>query len=134
MKRSFTASGARITVTTDRTLKQQFIYHFCRKSDWLLALETGRYRGSDLDKRDGFIHFSTAGQARETAALHLAGVGGLILLKVDATTLGDALRWEASRGGAKFPHLYGSLESELVIRAEDLPLDSDGNHIFPDLD
>lgn len=111
----------------------QRIYHICQRTAWEAARREGAYRGSDLDLRDGFIHFSTAAQAVETAKVHLAGQDGLVLLEVDPAPLGDALRWEVSRGGQAFPHLYAALPVEAVIAVHDLPLGPDGRHIFPPL-
>ena len=111
-----------------------YVFHFCRQKDWENAIETGRYHGSELDQRDGFIHFSTAGQVRETAALHLEGIQDLGLLQIEADSLGDALKWEPSRGGILFPHLYGALHIDQVIAAFPLELDEAGQHIFPDLE
>lgn len=92
------------------------------------------FRGSAIDRQDGFIHFSSAEQAPETAAKHFAGERDLVLLRVDAARLGNRLKWEPSRGGALFPHLYGGLEVAAVIRVDPLPLAADGHHKFPPLD
>jgi uncharacterized protein (DUF952 family) len=89
------------------------------------------YRGSAVDRRDGFIHFSTAAQAAETAARHFAGQHDLLLIAVDADALGARLKWEPSRGGALFPHLYGELPLSAVRRVDPLPLGADGRHQFP---
>lgn len=110
------------------------IYHICRRAEWAVAEAAGGYPGSSQDKADGFIHFSTADQVVASAAKHRAGQSGLVLLTVDPAPLGDALRWEASRGGALFPHLYGSLPLGAVRQVEDLPLGPDGRHAFPPLD
>jgi uncharacterized protein (DUF952 family) len=109
------------------------IYHMCKRAEWDAALARGRYEGSSQDRADGFIHFSAAAQVAASAAKHRAGQEDLVLLTVEAAALGDALRWEASRGGALFPHLYGALPVAAVRRAEDLPLGPDGAHIFPPL-
>ena len=85
------------------------IYKICTAAEWREAERAGAYRGSAVDRRDGFIHFSTAEQAAETAAKWFAGQRDLVLVAVDADALGDALKWEPSRGGALFPHLYGEL-------------------------
>jgi uncharacterized protein (DUF952 family) len=87
-----------------------------------------------VDRRDGFIHFSTATQVVETASKHFVGQSDLLLLSIDATRLGDQLKWEPSRGGALFPHLYGDLDVAAVTRVEPLPLGPDGRHVFPPLD
>ena len=109
------------------------IYHMAREEDWAAAQAAGHYPGGAQDRRDGFIHFSTAGQIVESAAKHRAGEAGLVLLTVDPETLGPALRWEESRGGALFPHLYGALPVEAVVRTDPLPLDGQGRHVFPPL-
>ena len=91
-------------------------------------------QGSPVDLADGFIHFSTAAQAAETAAKHFAGAGDLVLVQVDSGRLGDRLKWQPSRGGALFPHLYGDLDLTAVTRTDPLPLGPDGRHQFPPLD
>jgi uncharacterized protein (DUF952 family) len=114
-------------------MAEQPIYNLCRRADWEAALVRGEYRGSADDRRDGFIHFSTAQQVRESAARHRAGVPDLLLLAVDPASLGPALKWETSRGGAQFPHLYGTLPVSAVKTVTPLPLGPDGRHIFPKL-
>jgi uncharacterized protein (DUF952 family) len=109
------------------------IYKICTAAEWREAEQTGAYRGSAVDRRDGFIHFSTAEQAAETAAKHFAGQRDLVLVSVDAGKLGDRLKWEPSRGGALFPHLYGELSLYAVLRVDPLPLDAGGQHVFPTL-
>ena len=86
------------------------IYKICPAALWREAERAGSFRGSAVDLRDGFIHFSSAAQVAETAAKHFAGQHDLVLLRVDAARLGAALKWEPSRGGALFPHLYGDLD------------------------
>lgn len=107
------------------------IYHMCRAEEWQAAVAAGLYRGSSQDEADGFIHFSTASQIVESAARHRAGQDGLVLVAVEASRLGEALRWEPSRGGALFPHLYGPLPLDAVRSVEPLPLGPDGRHQFP---
>jgi uncharacterized protein (DUF952 family) len=109
------------------------IYKICTATEWREASRAGVYRGSAVDHRDGFIHFSTAEQAAETAQKHFAGQRDLVLVSVDAAALGDRLRYEPSRGGALFPHLYGELYLAAVRRVEPLPLDASGRHVFPNL-
>jgi len=109
------------------------IYKICTASEWREAERTGVYTGSAVDRRDGFIHFSTAEQAAATAAKHFAGQHDLVLVSVDAANLGKRLKWEPSRGGALFPHLYGTLDLAHVLRIEPLPLDTAGRHAFPPL-
>lgn len=112
-------------------MKPAYIYHICRQDEWAAAQAAGRYDGSSQDRADGFIHFSAADQVVASAARHRAGQDGLVLLTVDAAALGAALKWEPSRGGALFPHLYGALPLDAVRRADDLPLGADGRHRFP---
>ena len=107
------------------------IYKICIAAEWREAERAGVYRGSAADHKDGFIHFSTAEQAAETAAKWFAGQRDLVLVAVDADALGDKLKWEPSRGGALFPHLYAPLDISAVSWAEMLPLASDGHHILP---
>lgn len=110
------------------------IYKILPVSMWRGAERDGTFRGSPVDLQDGFIHFSTAAQAPETAAKHFAGQRDLVLLRVDTTALGAQLKWEPSRGGALFPHLYGELNVKAVTQADPLPLAADGKHKFPPLD
>lgn len=109
------------------------IYHMCREDEWAGARASGLYHGSSQDRADGFIHFSGADQVVESAARHRAGQSGLVLLEVEADRLGPALRWEPSRAGRLFPHLYGPLPVDAVLRAVPLPLGPDGRHVFPPL-
>ena len=107
------------------------IYKICTAAEWRKAERAGVYRGSAVDVKDGFIHFSTAEQAAETAAKWFAGQRDLVLVAVDADALGATLKWERSRGGALFPHLYGELAVKAVQRVDSLPLDEKGRHVFP---
>ncbi len=109
------------------------IYKICPAAEWRAAVEAGAFRGSEVDVRDGFIHFSTAGQVAETATRHFAGARGLVLVAFDGTRLGSALRYEPSRGGDLFPHLYGPLDPSLALWVKPLPLGTDGRHVIPDL-
>lgn len=109
------------------------VYKICPAALWRRAERDGVFRGSADDRRDGFIHFSTAEQVAETAAKYFAGQGDLLLIAVKATPLGAALKWEASRGGALFPHLYGELPLAAVHTIAPLPLGADGRHVFPPL-
>lgn len=108
------------------------VYKIAPAALWREAEATGGFRGAPVDHADGFIHLSTADQARATAARHFAGQDGLVLIAVDAAALGAALRWEPSRGGALFPHLYGSLPLDAVRGVSPLRLGPDGAHAFPD--
>lgn len=107
------------------------IYKIVGEHEWIAAEAEGRFIGSAVDIDDGFIHFSTAEQAAETASRHFAGRKGLLLVAVDPAALGEALKWEPSRGGALFPHLYDVLPVAAVARVDPLPLDEEGAHVFP---
>lgn len=102
------------------------IYKILSRAEWDSAKAVGRFEGSAVDLADGFIHFSAADQAQETAAKWFKGQESLVLLTIEAEPLGEALRWEASRGGALFPHLYRPLLTSEVTREADLDLDADG--------
>jgi uncharacterized protein (DUF952 family) len=107
------------------------IYKICPAPLWREAEAAGRFDGAPVDVADGYIHFSTAAQAPETAAKHFSGQDNLLLVTVDAAALGESLRYEPSRGGALFPHLYGPLPLSAVRTVAPLPLGPGGNHIFP---
>lgn len=109
------------------------IYKICPAPAWREAERRGVFQGSADDRRDGFIHFSTAAQVPGTAAKHFAGQAGLLLIAVDGLALGDALRWEPSRGGELFPHLYGELGLGAVTGIAELRLRPDGSHDLPEL-
>ena len=109
------------------------IYKICRASLWQSAVADGIFRGSPIDLADGFIHFSTAAQAEETAAKYFAGQDDLVLVAFDDAMLGAEVRYEPSRGGQLFPHLYAPLDPKLALWVKPLPLRADGGHIFPDL-
>ena len=109
----------------------QLIYHMCPAATWDAAVRAGEYQGTADDLRDGFIHFSTADQIAESARRHRAGEAGLLLIAVESARLGDRLKWERSRGGALFPHLYGPLDPIEVASVTPLPLGPDGAHVFP---
>lgn len=97
---------------------------------WEQAKARGVFEGAAVDLTDGYIHFSTESQVRETAAKHFAGQDDLLLLAIDSETLGARLRYEPSRGGALFPHLYGPLPLAAVLWEKPLRLTSDGSHDF----
>lgn len=108
------------------------IYKIFRAAEYAEFRTSGETLGAPIDREDGYIHFSTADQVKETAAKHFAGETGLMLLGVEADRLESDLKWEPSRGGALFPHLYRPLRQEDVIFASDLPF-KDGRHDFGDL-
>ncbi len=109
------------------------IYKILPRAMWTDAIATGVFNGSPLDLSDGYIHFSTAAQVQETAAKHFSGVPDLVLVAVSAHLLGESLKWEPSRGGALFPHLYGALPVGLAEWVKPLPLDADGTPLVPSL-
>ena len=110
--------------------KGMLIYKIFRDPEWRDFDAKGETIGAPIDQSDGFIHFSTATQAAETAAKHFAGVDGLRLLAFDADAMGPSLKWEVSRGGAEFPHLYRAMTRDEVVWVAPLPL-IDGRHQFP---
>lgn len=107
------------------------VYKIFRPAEWSALQDHGQTLGAPIDIQDGFVHFSTAAELRETAAKHFAHQFGLELLACDGAAMGDALRWEPSRGGALFPHLYRALSIKDVLWHQILELGSDG-HIFPE--
>ena len=108
------------------------ILKILNKQEWLDFMAKGQFTGSAVDLADGFIHFSTPEQVKETAARHFAGQGDLMLVAVSRVALGEALVDEPSRGGALFPHLYAPLALNAVLWAKPLPIDESGKHVFPD--
>ena len=110
------------------------IYKICAATLWREAEAVGEFAGAPVDLADGYIHFSTAGQVAETAARHFADLSDLVLVAVDAEPLASALRYEPSRGGAMFPHLYSKLPLSAVRWVKPLPLGPDGRHVFPELE
>ena len=109
------------------------IYKVCSATAWQDAESSGLFAGSPDDVRDGFIHFSTAEQLPDTLAKHFAGRGDLLLIAVDADRLGPALKWEPSRGGALFPHLYAGLPVSAAAWLKPLEVDRAGRHVIPPL-
>lgn len=109
------------------------LYKILSPEEWEAAQRQGRFDGSAVDLADGYIHLSAANQVVETAAKHFAGKENLLLVAVDGARLGDSLRWEPSRGGQLFPHVYGPLPLDAVVAVQPLPVGADGRHVFPDL-
>jgi uncharacterized protein (DUF952 family) len=107
------------------------IYKILRRAEWDAFRDAGETTGAPVDLADGFLHFSTAAQVAETAAKHFRDESDLVLLAIDAETLGDDLKWEPSRGGMLFPHLYRPLRMGDVVWDKSLPLGASG-HIFPE--
>ena len=107
------------------------VFKIFRRPEWEAFRDAGETDGAPIDLADGFIHLSTSEQVTETAARHFATESDLVLVAVDADALGDALKWEPSRGGALFPHLYRRLRLSDVVWDKSLPLGATG-HIFPE--
>ena len=107
-------------------------YKLVDLDEWEAARAAGAYPGSPVDRADGYIHMSTAEQLPETARRHYAGQSGLLLVEVELEGLGEALRWERSRGGALFPHLYGPLPLATARSERRLAVDPDGRPAFDD--
>ena len=107
------------------------IFKILTPKEWADFRQATVFKGSAVDIVDGYIHLSTAAQARETAAKHFADQPAPILAAVDRDSLGAALRWEPSRGGALFPHLYAPLPLSAVLWAKPVPKGPDGRHAFP---
>jgi uncharacterized protein (DUF952 family) len=128
------ATSAEARVRDRLPAMNALIFHMCRREEWDAARARGIYAGSSQDLQDGFIHFSTAEQLPESARRHRAGQAGLVLLAADPQLLGDALRWEPSRSGMLFPHVYGGLPVAAVRWTRDLPLGPDGVHVLPPLE
>jgi uncharacterized protein (DUF952 family) len=108
------------------------VYKIVAADLWHAAEDSGVFNGAGIDLTDGFIHLSTGAQARRTAGLYFAGQDNLVLVAADDTSLGEALKYEPSRDGDLFPHLYGPLPLTAVLSARPLPLGADGNHVFPE--
>jgi len=109
----------------------RFVYKIAPQSLWQEAEALGRFTGAPIDLTDGYIHFSTGAQVRETAARYFAGLDDLVLVALDEAKLGPALKYEVSRGGDLFPHLYAEFTLDAVAWVRPLPLGADGNHVFP---
>ena len=109
------------------------IYKICEQALWRKAQAEGQLFGAGVDLRDGFIHFSTAAQLAGTAEKHFAGAANLVLIAVDSEVLGPKLRWEPSRGGELFPHLYRALPLDAVRWVRPLADEIDGRRTLPEL-
>lgn len=107
------------------------VYKIFRRAEWDALVRDGVSRGAPVDVADGFVHLSTAAQVTTTAARHFAGESDLVLVALSAERLGPDLRWEPSRGGALFPHLYRPIRRDDVMWDKSLPLGATG-HIFPE--
>jgi uncharacterized protein (DUF952 family) len=107
------------------------IYKIFRRPEWDAFFAAGQTAGAPVDLSDGFIHFSAAPQLAETCEKYFGGISDLVLVACDADRLGAALKWEQSRGGALFPHLYRNLVLADVVWDKSLPLGASG-HIFPE--
>src|SRR5208337_1427979 len=110
------------------------VFKILATEEWRAAEAAGAFAGAAVDRADGYIHFSTAGQAPETAAKWFAGREDLTLVAIDPAALGADLVWEPSRGGALFPHLYAALSLSAVVWSRPLPIGPDGKHVFGSLE
>lgn len=106
------------------------IYKIATVAQWRAAEASGVFEGAPIDVADGYIHFSTGAQVAETLAKHFAGQADLLLVSVESDSLGAALRWEVSRGGELFPHLYATLPVSSVIAVREIPVGLDGRHVL----
>lgn len=109
------------------------IYKLLTRPEWLAASDAGGFTGAPVDIADGYIHFSTAAQAQETGRKYFSGVENLVAVAFEAEALGEGLKWEPSRGGDLFPHLYGPLPTALAVEAMPVELDADGVPILTGL-
>jgi uncharacterized protein (DUF952 family) len=109
------------------------IYKICPSHLWQASVAAGVFHGSDVDRADGFIHFSTAEQVASTLAKHYPGAAGLLLAAFDETKLSPPVRYEPARGGMLFPHLYGTFDPADALWVKPLGPGPDGRHILPDL-
>lgn len=108
------------------------VYKIISEAEWAKAIERQEFKGAEIDLRDGFIHLSTADQVRETVARHFGGYDDLLILSVNSDLYEEDIKWEPSRGGDLFPHLYRSLPVQDVERVDRLKLDDSGVHLFPE--
>lgn len=131
------AARARWFVTNGSRIRERpaVVYKIATREEWDAALRAGAYEGSPDDLRDGFVHLSAAHQLRRTAEKHFAGRDGLLLLDVSVAALATlrpgALRWERSRGGDLFPHLYAAMPCDAVARVRALAQDDQGVPLIP---
>ena len=107
------------------------VFKVLRRKEWETARERGTFSGSDDDRHDGFIHMSTLEQLQGTLAKHFAGEADLVLLQIPADAVRSILKWEPSRGGALFPHLYVDLPLEAVNRTFNIAVSESGEHVLP---
>lgn len=126
-------SDSKSAVPAISTSPSDLVYKVCERQDWLAAETSPAYLGSSDDLRDGFIHLSAAHQLAMTLERHFGGRAGLVLIAFRSGHLAPALRWEPSRGGELFPHLYGPIAPGLALQTWPLPLDAGGRHILPEL-
>ena len=108
------------------------VYKVCSATHWQAAKASGIFTGVSIDIQDGYIHFSTADQLAKTLSLHFAGQTDLVLLSVETDKIGTDIKWEPSRGGALFPHLYADLPLEAVVAEHALRVDGAGTFILPE--
>ncbi len=109
------------------------VYKLLTRAEWAAAEARGVFEGSAVDLADGFIHFSTAAQAAETGRKYFSGLSDLLVVGFEDTALGEGLKWEPSRGGDLFPHLYGPLPTALAVEVRDVVLDEAGAPVLEGL-
>jgi len=110
------------------------VYKLLTRAEWSAAEAKGLFEGSAVDLADGFIHFSSAAQAPETGRRYFSGMADLVIVGFDDAALGAGLKWEPSRGGDLFPHLYGALPTALAVEVRDVALDGDGAPVLEGLE
>ena len=108
---------------------EEYIYKICSIKNWKIAKEKGVFKGFGIDLIDGYIHFSSKDQVKETARLHFTGERNLLLLKIETKNL--KIKWEKSRNNQLFPHLYDELPLSEIVSVFELKLDENNNHLFP---
>lgn len=121
-----------MTTERDTAGSDRIVFKIAPRADWEAACRAGRYLGSPDDARDGFIHLSARHQLAGTAAKHFRGIPDLLLIAYEARHLGSGLKWEPSRGGDLFPHVYGALDPAAAKWTLPLALDASGIAILPD--
>jgi uncharacterized protein (DUF952 family) len=118
-------------MTMNRSNQKRPLYKVLARQLWEAAEMAGQFAGAGIDLQDGFIHLSSTDQVVETVQKHFAGQDDLMLISIDEELLGESLRWEVSRGGALFPHVYGPIPLSAILQVQSLPMDENGGHRFP---
>ena len=108
----------------------RIVYKIIDADAWRAAEADGVFKGAAIDLKDGYIHLSTASQVKETARLHFAGADHLLLVAIDEEVVSENLKWEASRSGQLFPHVYGTIDPAKILWAKPMPWNGQA-HVFP---